>query len=71
MATHNTWMRTGEESMVSLNVSEHDGSISCAGSLKILDYALHKLNMLIFKLVYRVHINQQDTGKGNVSSTRT
>ena len=71
VATHNTWMRTGEETMVSLNISEHDGSISCAGSLEILDYSLHKLNMLIFKVVYRVQINQQDSGKGGVSSTRT
>ena len=53
MATHNTWMRTGQESMVGLNVSEDDGSISCAGRLDIRDYALHDQNMLVFKLVYR------------------
>ena len=53
MATHNTWRRTGQEATVSLNVSEDDGSISCAGGLEILDYALHDQNMLIFTLKYR------------------
>ena len=52
MATHNTWMRTGQEAMVGLSESE-DGTISCAGSLQIRDYALHDQNMLVFKLVYR------------------
>jgi hypothetical protein len=56
---------------VSLNVSEDDGSISCAGGLEILDYALHDQNMLIFTLKYRVELTQQDAGKGGGSTSRT
>jgi hypothetical protein len=46
---HNTWKQLGQQSIISL-VKGADGKIVSAGSLILVDYALHQIVALIFKL---------------------
>ena len=49
---HNSWQVIGSASFVSLN-KELNGVIQSSGAIKILNFPLHPLIGLIFKLEYR------------------
>jgi len=63
---HNTWHKLGESSFISLQQLP-DGKIEATGSMKILDFALHSLIALIFKLEYQVPYKTVD----NVEKVQT
>ena len=49
---HNAWQQIGQQSIISLN-KDVNGAIQSTGNLKILDFTLHPMVALIFKLEYR------------------
>lgn len=50
---HNTWRQIGQNSFISMNL-DLKGQIQTSGSIKILDFCMHPLIALLFKLEYRV-----------------
>jgi len=51
---HNSWRVIGAESFVSLNREEGKaGNFHSSGSLKVLNFPVHPLIALVFKLEYR------------------
>lgn len=52
---HNTWRGIGSSSFVSLN-KELNGIIQSSGAIKVLNYPLHPMISLIFKLEYRGNV---------------
>ena len=50
---HNSWKQVGAESFISLN-EDRNGKIETTGVLKIMDYSMHSMVGIVFKLQYRV-----------------
>lgn len=53
---HNSWRAIGSSSFVSLN-RELTGIIQSSGALKVLNFPIHPLIALVFKLEYRGNIS--------------
>ena len=49
---HNSWKAIGSQSFVSLN-KEINGVVQSSGAIKILNFPMHPLINLVFKLEYR------------------
>ena len=67
MVSHNTWKvmgSGGSPSFVSLNREEgKNGVFHSSGALKVLNFPLHPLIALVFKLEYRVEFTRNSTGQ--------
>ena len=58
---HNSWRAIGSSSFVSLN-REITGAVQSSGALKVVNFPIHPLIALVFKLEYRVKF-ETITGK--------